>query len=337
MPTQIAIDVDQTILDDDGNLIAGVREDLAKLKRVGMTLQLWSKGGADYARETAEKFNLHDFFSAYAAKPDVSIDDLPEDAHPFCTIGTPFCDAVKSLTNLVADSLETTLCPSQAAVKLVAHLQKKRRNVERNYAAILRQGTPLHPIPFFGNIDSAQVLTVGLNPSSTEFEAWRSWPNKEMDSDTLARRLTSYFRLVNPKPHPWFAGFQEALGIIGANYKINAAHVDLSPWSTLAPTTLARKANHKKLLKQYGGLLELGQTQWLPQVLKLCAHQMKLLIIVDSNQVRAAKTAKICKTKLGGEWSGEIFYFTAEYRLKCWAWENRDKLRKKLGSYVLYD
>ena len=151
MPTHIAIDVDQTILDDDGKLIAGVREDLARLKALGMTLQLWSKGGADYARETAEKFKLHEFFSAYAAKPDVSIDDLPEDAHPICTLSSPFRDAVKSLTTFVADSLETTLCPGRAAVELVARLQKKQRTVERNYAAILRQGTPLHPIPFFGN------------------------------------------------------------------------------------------------------------------------------------------------------------------------------------------
>lgn len=337
MPTHIAIDVDQTILDDDGNLIAGVREDLAKLNARGMTLQLWSKGGADYARETAEKFNLGEFFSAYAAKPDVSIDDLPEDAHPICTLGIPFSKAVNSLTNLVADSLETTLCPGRAAVELVARLQKKQRTVERNYAAILRHGTPLHQIPYFGNIDSAQVLTVGLNPSSTEFEAWRSWPQDAINPDTLARRLASYFRLVNPRPHPWFADYQEALGIIGANYKINAAHVDLSPWSTLAPSTLSRKPGSKQLLKQYGGLLELGQTQWLPQVLKLCSQRVRLLIIVDRNEDRAAKTAEICKTELGVRWLGEVVDFTTEYKLKCWAWENRARISEGLGGHVLHD
>ena len=69
---KIDLDVDQTILDDDGNLIASVREDLVKLNARGMTLQLWSKGGADYARETAEKFNLGEFLSAYAANQCIS-------------------------------------------------------------------------------------------------------------------------------------------------------------------------------------------------------------------------------------------------------------------------
>ena len=89
MATHISIDVDQTILNDDGQLLVGVQDGLKLLKKAGMTLQLWSKGGADYARETADKFHLTEFFTSYAAKPDISIDDLPEDAHPDATRTIP--------------------------------------------------------------------------------------------------------------------------------------------------------------------------------------------------------------------------------------------------------
>jgi len=204
MPLHISIDVDQTLLDDEGNLMAGVHENLTRLKREGRVLQLWSKAGADYALEMAEKWKLKKFFESYAAKPDMAIDDLPEDGHPVCTLGVPFSEAVQTVNACVADAIETTLCPSPKVVEMVRHLQSKKSVVERDCGAILRHDRPLHPIPFFGNLESAQVLTIGLNPSSTEFEPWRKWPDSKMDPDDLARRLAGYFRSVNPRPHPSF-------------------------------------------------------------------------------------------------------------------------------------
>ena len=179
MATHISIDVDQTLLDDEGQLIPGVRENLASLKKRGLVLQLWSKGGSEYALETAEKWKLKEFFTSYAAKPDIAIDDLPEDTHPVCSLGVPFASATKVLNEVVADSIETTLCPSKAVVEMIGRLQKKKRIVKRDFGPVLRLDTPLHPIPFFGNLESAQVLTIGLNPSSTEFAPWRQWPTTE--------------------------------------------------------------------------------------------------------------------------------------------------------------
>jgi hypothetical protein len=74
-----------------------------------------------------------------------------------------------------------------------------------------RASVVLHPIPFFGNLESAEVLTIGVNPSSTEFEPWRDWPEQRMTSEDLSNRLLDYFRRPHPKPHPWFADIEEAL------------------------------------------------------------------------------------------------------------------------------
>jgi len=75
----------------------------------------------------------------------------------------------------------------------------------------------------------------------------------------------------------------------------------------------------------------------MPQVLKLCSQKVRLLIIVDRNEKRAAKTAEICKVELGVRWLGEVVDFTTEYRLKCWAWENRARMRETLGGHFLHD
>jgi hypothetical protein len=343
MATHISIDVDQTILDDDGQLLVGVQDGLKLLKNAGMTLQLWSKGGAEYARETADKFKLTEFFTSYAAKPDISIDDLPEDAHPVCTLGVPFADAVRGLNLFVADSIETTLCPGRAVVDLVQKLQKKKRTVERDYGQILRRnkkGDEIrthHPISFFGNLESAQILTIGLNPSSTEFEAWRHWPDNEMDADLLARRLASYFRSVQPRPHPWFGELQEALAIIGGNYKVNAAHVDLSPWSTLSPRKLSQMSDRENLLACYNKLLKLGQEKWLPQVIEICKRKVKLLLIVDKDKTRAEQTKAICESVLGTQWEGHILILEREGSVKYWAWENKDAWARKVGANNLLD
>jgi hypothetical protein len=343
MPTHISIDVDQTILDDDGKLIAGVQDGLKLLKKARMTLQLWSKGGADYAQKMANKFELTEFFDSYAAKPDIAVDDLPEDAHPICTLGVPFMNAVKALTGFVADNIETTLCPSRPVVDLVRHLQSRKRTIERDYGQILRRTQhgndfrPHHPIPFFGNLELAHVVTIGLNPSSTEFDPWRLWPQDAMNPEMLTRRLASYFRAVQPRPHPWFAELQAALAIIGGNYKVNAAHVDLAPWSTLSPQRLAQMPNRRSLLECYNQLLDLGQERWLPKVIKICKHSAKLVLIVDKNNHRAKATKAVCRANLGSKWGGEIIIFESEGRVKYWAWNNKQKWAEIFRATNLFD
>lgn len=338
MALHISIDVDQTILDDEGCLIAGVREALVNLRAHGdYRLQLWSMGGAEYAREKAEQFQLTDFFDSYATKPDVAIDDRPEDAAPMCRLGVPFADAARAIDGFVAAAVDTALQPSQEVIELVADIQAEQGEIEQAYRGkILRDGLPLHPVPFFGNLDGAAIITIGLNPSSTEFEPWRLWPREAMAADELARRLAGYFRSVAPRPHAWFGDYQEALAIIGGEYKINAAHLDLLPWPTLSPTYLSQmvEPRRKNLLQEYNSALIRGRDDWLAFSLKCAIPKVKLILIFDPFENRAAATKAICREALPEDWSGRIECFKETYDCKEWCWKNRHPLQQLLGTSV---
>ena len=78
MATRICIDVDLTLVNANEELLPGAREGLKVLKDKGYLLTLWSYSGEDRAREMARKHNLCCFFDAYAAKPDLAIDDDAE-------------------------------------------------------------------------------------------------------------------------------------------------------------------------------------------------------------------------------------------------------------------
>jgi phosphoglycolate phosphatase-like HAD superfamily hydrolase len=80
----VFIDVDMTLIDSGGRIRPGAAEALAKLKDKDCHLYLWSTNGADYARKVAQLFGLEKFFEAFAAKPDIIIDDMPAAAlNPF--------------------------------------------------------------------------------------------------------------------------------------------------------------------------------------------------------------------------------------------------------------
>ena len=73
----IFVDVDLTLVDGNGNILAGAGEALTKLKEKGCHLFLWSTNGADYARKIAELHGVKTLFEGFAAKPDIIIDDMP--------------------------------------------------------------------------------------------------------------------------------------------------------------------------------------------------------------------------------------------------------------------
>src|SRR2546423_2241001 len=84
-----------------------------------------------------------------------------------------------------------------------------------------------HPIPFFGNVESAKVVTVGVNPSVSEFkkERWAGLTNGQ-----ILGRLINYFNQNSVRPHPWFEVWEKALQPLGCSYTNGtAAHADLSP------------------------------------------------------------------------------------------------------------
>lgn len=74
----VCIDVDLTLIDEQGELLPGAIEALTKLRDVPCELTLWSAAGAEYARGVAARYNLEKFFAGFAGKPDLAIDDDPQ-------------------------------------------------------------------------------------------------------------------------------------------------------------------------------------------------------------------------------------------------------------------
>ena len=73
----VFVDVDLTLIDANGKLLAGAREALQRLRDEGCHLFLWSTGGADYCRKVAHLYHMTEFFEGFTAKPDIIIDDMP--------------------------------------------------------------------------------------------------------------------------------------------------------------------------------------------------------------------------------------------------------------------
>ncbi len=77
--TQIVyVDVDDTLVRSVGSKripMPRVVERVRRLHQSGATLYLWSSGGADYARESAEELGIRELFTAFLPKPTLIIDD----------------------------------------------------------------------------------------------------------------------------------------------------------------------------------------------------------------------------------------------------------------------
>ena len=73
----IFVDVDLTLVDEQGRLLPNAVEGLLTLREAGCRLFLWSTGGAEYCRSIAERYEMAPLFDAFLPKPDVYIDDMP--------------------------------------------------------------------------------------------------------------------------------------------------------------------------------------------------------------------------------------------------------------------
>ena len=73
----VCIDVDLTLIDEEGELLPGAIETLEKLRKAPCELTLWSAAGAGYAKAVAARLNMERFFQGIAGKPDIAIDDDP--------------------------------------------------------------------------------------------------------------------------------------------------------------------------------------------------------------------------------------------------------------------
>jgi hypothetical protein len=337
MPLNISIDVDGTLIEASGLPSPHVREDLLKLKAKGHRLQLWSTGGADYAKKMAVKHGLDDIFESYATKPDIAIDDIPETARPVATIKTDnkflLHRAIKVMESDVEGFVESALCPSTSLKRLVAEMQKGANAAKARLGGLLIPRVPFHPIPFFGNIESAKVITIGLNPAITEFSKCREW-GLSLNEEDLTVRLVNYFRLGSiqyPPPHGWFNEIAEFLYIVECPQKIAAAHVDLCPWTSIAPSKQ----------KKFWDFVDEQMERWLARTLVYAKQTVRLIVILESpnagnfERTRQARAKQIIQNSLD-QWGGKI-RIKKKDELVRWGCEHKKSLRDFIDSSNILD
>lgn len=260
----------------------------------------------------------------------MAIDDIPESAHSVVTLKThkPFglVDAIKLLKSRVGDCVDSALCPSPELVRHVAKIQRRAKRAKQTCQSILRENVPFHPIPFFGNVSAAKIITIGLNPSSGEFEPWRCWPEK-LDEQELALRLVGYFRHAHPRPHPWFAELQEALSIVNCSYTLAAAHVDASPWPAFSPSSLKKRINKRELPACYHEMI-LTEKKHLRFFLKKCKN-LKLIFIIGKENFGDFDNnwTKLTKESVGQGFQG-IVEVVEKHKLSKWISDHEGEIRK---------
>jgi len=97
------------------------------------------------------------------------------------------------------------------------------------------------PVVSFGDFTTAKIATLGINPSSAEFlsgGALIQGEKKRLADEEFGPTIPGniwfnckYYFLNNPY-WTWFSHLEELLLEVGASYKTNATHLDLSPWAT---------------------------------------------------------------------------------------------------------
>lgn len=132
-------------------------------------------------------------------------------------------------------------------LQMLSSLQTQAPTIRAAYDDLFDSGLGTIPIPFFGDIRHATVITVGLNPSDGEFRG-RGW-SYPVDNQALYDRLTRYFVNSPVPPHPWFNTWEQALRHIGVSYSNgSAAHVDVCPWPTRPMSQLPDKQRFTELV-----------------------------------------------------------------------------------------
>lgn len=126
------------------------------------------------------------------------------------------------------------------------------------------------PVPFFGNIEGAEVATISINPSNLEFEDlygnilsekrfadrefWR-----EKDTDTLTENHTegvyeSLYKYFRHNPYKrWFDVLEEYAGnLFGCSYYNGTmVHLDIYPWATKQKWNKLPVSTKKEALQEY--------------------------------------------------------------------------------------
>lgn len=165
--------------------------------------------------------------------------------------------------------------PSSKLIGLVAKIQKQVENTNSTYAENFVSNLITHPIPFFGKLEEAEILTVGLNPSPREFDNAR-WPDSKIAPELLASELYKYFENDYRLWHPWFEKWAAATSQLETNLQYKSgrvAHIDLSPRATQVMSRVPEVETFAKMIRE--------DLVWLPALIE-CAKSAKILLIAGA-------------------------------------------------------
>jgi hypothetical protein len=165
--------------------------------------------------------------------------------------------------------------PSSKLIELVAEIQKQVENTNSTYAKNLVSNLVTHPIPFFGKLQEAEILTVGLNPSPREFYNAR-WPDCKIDPKYLASELYNYFQNDDRRWLPWFEKWATATLQLETNLQYKSgrvAHIDLSPRATEVMSRVPEVEIFAKMIRE--------DLIWFPALIE-CAKSAKILLIAGA-------------------------------------------------------
>jgi haloacid dehalogenase-like hydrolase len=238
MSLNIFIDVDGTLLNSNEQIDPRAKEILRHMvlklsaEYPDSGLYLWSGAGGAYARKAAESCGVVSYFSGFAGKPDVIVDDNPSSVFPRRAIFWRGDEQWGALQK----KLFVEHSPSNCLKQTIGEILEWVMQTDGRFASLYRLNHPVIPIPFFGEIETAEIVTVAVNPSSKEFDTERGLV-LPMASEKLAVRMVNYFRQWNPPPHAWFTRLETKLRLDGHSYHFNTAHIDLSPRATRSMRT----------------------------------------------------------------------------------------------------
>jgi hypothetical protein len=275
MSQNIYIDVDGTLLNSNEGVDPRAKEILRKIRLKlneypDSGLYLWSGAGGDYARSKANEHGLAEFFSGFAGKPDVIIDDNPSSVSPRRTVLWRGDCQWQSLI----PTMFTEFSPSNGLIALVDEIIKTiaQEDMDQTMFELYDEKfLDRNPIPFFGDLENAEILTLAVNPSPTEFHKDRRW-KPEMEAKELSFRLVNYFRLWNPPYHGWFTSLETILRQNNSSYLSNTAHIDLSPRAT---RVMSKFRNDPTKFLQ---IMDTDAKRWLPKLLQLAKKAKQIRI-----------------------------------------------------------
>jgi hypothetical protein len=164
-------------------------------------------------------------------------------------------------------------------VELVEKEMAAFRELRLAHPSLFPPNNNLYPVPFFGDIRRAEVVTLALNPAHPEFSPDRHWPvgagTRSLTPVALTNRLLSYFHNPTVRPHRFFNAFEEGLSAIGCSYKTNAAHLDVHPYPTHFAADLGLAESETLRL-----IVNSTSADHMIDVLALC-QQVKLIVVKE--------------------------------------------------------